>query len=392
MPIQKPKAKYALNRISPRRLSAVARKEFIHLIRDWRSLALSIAIPVLLIALFGYALTMDLSDVPTTVWDQSRTAESRELLSLFDGSPYFSLAWRVDNFRALQACLDDGRALVALVIPSDFADRIRGRRPVAVQAIVDGADANNGRLALGYVTAIGQIYNRTLVAQRLTGRNRAGTLVPLALEPRAWYNPDLQSRNVIIPGIIALVMVVIAAMLTSVTIAREWETGTMEQLISTPIRVPELVIGKVIPYFVIGLTDVAIAVAIGRLVFGVPLRGSPGLLFAMASVFLTGALFLGLLLSIVLKTQVLANQLALFSNYLPTLLLSGFVFGIHNMPLPIQAITFIIPARYFIVMLRGIFLKGIGLEILWLNALLLCLYALAMVILAHKKMTLKLKG
>jgi len=392
MPIQKPKAKYALNRISPRRLSAVARKEFIHLIRDWRSLALSIAIPVLLIALFGYALTMDLSDVPTTVWDQSRTAESRELLSLFDGSPYFSLAWRVDNFRALQACLDDGRALVALVIPSDFADRIRGRRPVAIQAIVDGADANNGRLALGYVTAIGQIYNRTLVAQRLTGRNRAGTLVPLALEPRAWYNPDLQSRNVIIPGIIALVMVVIAAMLTSVTIAREWETGTMEQLISTPIRVPELVIGKVIPYFVIGLTDVAIAVAIGRLVFGVPLRGSPGLLFAMASVFLTGALFLGLLLSIVLKTQVLANQLALFSNYLPTLLLSGFVFGIHNMPLPIQAITFIIPARYFIVMLRGIFLKGIGLEILWLNALLLCLYALAMVILAHKKMTLKLKG
>jgi len=335
---------------------------------------------------------MDLSDVPTTVWDQSRTAESRELLSLFDGSPYFSLAWRVDNFRALQACLDDGRALVALVIPSDFADRIRGRRPVAIQAIVDGADANNGRLALGYVTAIGQIYNRTLVAQRLTGRNRAGTLVPLALEPRAWYNPDLQSRNVIIPGIIALVMVVIAAMLTSVTIAREWETGTMEQLISTPIRVPELVIGKVIPYFVIGLTDVAIAVAIGRLVFGVPLRGSPGLLFAMASVFLTGALFLGLLLSIVLKTQVLANQLALFSNYLPTLLLSGFVFGIHNMPLPIQAITFIIPARYFIVMLRGIFLKGIGLEILWLNALLLCLYALAMVILAHKKMTLKLKG
>jgi ABC-2 type transport system permease protein len=382
----------AMNRISLRRLLALTRKEFIHLIRDWRSLALSIAIPVLLIALFGYALTMDLSDVPTTVWDQSRTAESRELLSLFDGSPYFSLDFQVDNFKDLQTQLDDGRALVALVIPSDFADRIRGRRSAAIQAVVDGTDANNGRLAMGYITAIGQIYNRDVIARRLANRGAAGPPVPLALEPRAWYNPDLQSRNVIIPGIIALVMVVIAAMLTSVTIAREWETGTMEQLISTPIRVPELVVGKVIPYFIIGLADVAIAVIIGRLIFDVPLRGSTGLLFAMASVFLTGALFLGLLLSIVLKTQVLANQLALFSNYLPTLMLSGFVFGIHNMPLPIQAITFIIPARYFIAMLRGIFLKGIGLEILWLNAVLLCIYALVMVILAHKKMTLKLKG
>ncbi len=386
------RAPKSTGRLSVRRLGAITRKEFIHLIRDWRSLALSIAIPVLLIALFGYALTMDLSDVPTAVWDQSRTAESRELLALFDGSPYFSLAFRVDNFRDLRARLDDGRALVALVIPSDFADRLRGSRPATIQAIVDGADANNGRLALGYVTAIGQIYNRNVIARRLANRGMSAALLPLALEPRAWYNPDLQSRNVIIPGIIALVMVVIAAMLTSVTIAREWETGTMEQLISTPVRVPELVIGKVIPYFAIGLADVALAVIIGRLIFDVPLRGSTGLLFAMASVFLTGALFLGLLLSIVLKTQVLANQLALFSNYLPTLMLSGFVFGIHNMPLPVQAITFIIPARYFIAMLRGIFLKGIGLEILWLNAVLLCLYAVVMVILAHKKMILKLKG
>ncbi len=375
-----------------RRLWAVARKEFIHVIRDWRSLVLSIAIPVLLIALFGYALTMDLSDVPTVVWDQSRTAESRELLSLYNGSPYFSISAAVDNYRDLGAQIDTGKAMVALVIPGDFSDRVRAGRPVTVQAIVDGADANNATLAMGYVTAVGQIYNGRLLAQRLRASGVSAGGLPVVLEPRAWYNPELRSRYVIIPGIIALVMVVIAAMLTSVTIAREWETGTMEQLISTPIRVPELVIGKVVPYFVIGLSDVAVAVIMGRWIFDVPLRGNPALLFAMASVFLTGALFLGLLLSIVLKTQVLANQIALFSGYLPTLMLSGFVFGIHNMPLPIQVITYIVPARYFIAMLRGIFLKGVGLEILWLNALLLCVYGLVMVVLAHKKMRLKLEG
>ena len=378
--------------INPRRLWAVARKEFIHVMRDWRSLTLSMAIPVLLIALFGYALTMDLTDVPTAVWDQSRTAESRALLSLFDGSPYFSITYSVDNYRDLKALIDTGRAMVALVIPGDFSDEVRAGRPTAVQAVVDGADANNASLAMGYATAIGQIYNSRLLVRQLQATGRSGGGLPIVLTPRAWYNPELRSRNVIIPGIIALVMVVIAAMLTSVTVAREWETGTMEQLISTPIRVPELVIGKVVPYFVIGLSDVALAVVMGRLIFDVPLRGNPALLFAMASMFLTGALFLGLLLSIVLKTQVLANQIALFSGYLPTLMLSGFVFGIHNMPLPIQAITYIVPARYFIAVLRGIFLKGVGLEILWLDALLLGVYGLVMVVLAHKKMRLKLEG
>ncbi|MFH1981000.1 MAG: ABC transporter permease [Pseudomonadota bacterium] len=378
--------------INHRRLWAVARKEFIHVIRDWRSLVLSIAIPILLIALFGYALTMDLTDVPTAVWDQSRTAESRELLSLYNGSPYFSITHSVDTYRDLKALIDSGQAMVAMVIPGDFSDAVRAGRPSVVQAIVDGADANNASLAMGYVTAIGQIFNSRLLAQRLNDRGLSAGGLPVVMEPRAWYNPEMRSRNVIIPGIIALVMVVIAAMLTSVTVAREWETGTMEQLISTPIRVPELVIGKVVPYFVIGLTDVAVAVVMGRWIFDVPLRGNPALLFSMASVFLTGALFLGLLLSIVLKTQVLANQIALFSGYLPTLMLSGFVFGIHNMPLAIQAITYIVPARYFIAMLRGIFLKGVGLEILWLNALLLTVYGGVMVVLAHKKMRLKLEG
>lgn len=371
------------------RFIAVVRKEFIHVIRDWRSLVLAIAIPMLLIALFGYALSMDLKHVPTAVWDQSRTAQSRELLSLLDGSAYFSVEHYTDGYRDLTDMLDAGTILVALVIPADFARRSRAGRPVEIQALIDGADANNATLAIGYINAIGRIYNRRL---QVAGGVYPGAAGQVTLEPRAWYNPDMESRNVIIPGIIALVMVVIAAMLTSVTVAREWETGTMEQLISTPIRVPELVLGKVVPYFVIGLGDVAIAVAMGRWIYDVPLRGSTGLLFLTASIFLTGALFLGLLLSIVLKTQVLANQIALFTGYLPTLLLSGFVFGIYNMPAAIQAITFIVPARYFIALLRGIFLKGIGLEVLGLNAALLTLYAAVMVILCHRKLKLKLEG
>jgi ABC-2 type transport system permease protein len=369
------------------RLIAMVRKEFIHVLRDWRSLVLAIAIPMLLIALFGYALTMDLKHVPTAVWDQSKTSESRQLLSLFDGSAYFSIDRYTNGYREITDLIDAGRVMVALVIPADFAGHIRAGRPVTVQAIVDGADANNATLAAGYINAIGQIYNNGIRTHTQPRQPMPGGI---SLEPRAWYNPEMESRNVIIPGIIALVMVVIAAMLTSVTVAREWETGTMEQLISTPIRVPELVLGKVTPYFVIGLVDVAIAVIMGCWIFGVPLRGSTGLLFLSASVFLTGALFLGLLLSIVLKTQVLANQIALFTGYLPTLMLSGFVFGIYNMPKAVQAITFIVPARYFIALLRGIFLKGIGLEILGLNAALLTIYAAIMVLLCHRKMTLKL--
>jgi len=371
------------------RFIAVARKESIHVIRDWRSLVLAIAIPMLLIALFGYALTMDLKQVPTAVWDQSQTAQSRELISLLDGSAYFSVDHYSQGYRDLTDMLDAGAIMVALVIPADFSDRTRAGQPVEIQALIDGADANNATLAIGYVNAIGRIYSNQM---QIAAGVRQGGAGQVSLEPRAWYNPDMESRNVIIPGIIALVMVVIAAMLTSVTMAREWETGTMEQLISTPIQVPELVLGKVVPYFVIGLADVAIAVAMGHWIFDVPLRGSAGLLFLSASVFLTGALFLGLLLSIVLKTQVLANQIALFTGYLPTLLLSGFVFGIYNMPAAIQAITFIVPARYFITLLRGIFLKGIGLEVLGLNAALLTIYAAVMVFLSHRKMKLKLEG
>lgn len=341
--------------------------------------------------LFGYALDLDLDKVPTVVWDQSHSPESRELVSLFDGSPYFSIVDYHDNYRDLQKSIDDSRAMIAIVIPSDFADRINGNREVDIQVIIDGSDANTGRLAMGYTTALGLIYNLEISVKRISLIGGGRITMPIEMEQRAWYNPDLRSTYNIIPGIIALVMVVIAAMLTSVTIAREWEMGTMEQLISTPIRGPELIFGKVVPYFVIGMMDVAIAVMLGEWLFGMPLRGSVGLIFGMAVIFLAGALFFGMMLSIVLKNQVLSNQMALLGSFLPTMLLSGFVFAIENMPGWLQVITYIVPARYFIALLRGIYLKGIGLEIMWFNALLLTIYAVVMIIISHRRLKLKLE-
>ncbi len=341
--------------------------------------------------LFGYALDLDLDKVPTVVWDQSHSPESRELVSLFDGSPYFSIVDYHDNYRELQKSIDDSRAIIAIVIPGDFADCINGNRGVDIQVIIDGSDANTGHLAMGYATALGLIYNLEIGIKHISFVGGGSYTMPIEMDQRAWYNPDLRSAYNIIPGIIAMVMVVIAAMLTSVTIAREWEMGTMEQLISTPIRGPELIFGKVVPYFVIGMVDVAIAVMMGEWLFGMPLKGSLGLIFGMAVIFLAGALFFGMMLSIVLKNQVLSNQMALMGSFLPTMLLSGFVFAIENMPGWLQIVTLIVPARYFIALLRGIYLKGIGLEIMWFNALLLTIYAVVMIIISHRRLKLKLE-
>jgi ABC-2 type transport system permease protein len=374
-----------------RRLGAVARKESLHLLRDWRSLTLALAIPLILILLYGYALTLDLRQVPTVVWDQSRTTSSRELLSLFDSSPYFAIKDYYDGYQGLQQALDRSQAMVAIVIPGDFAAKVQAAKPVKVQIIGDGSDANTSRLAMNYAASIGAIYALTVTSEQMLMKGREKLKPPVALQQRAWYNPGLRSQNVLIPGIIALVMIVVAALLTSTTVAKEWETGTMEQLISTPLRGPELIFGKVVPYFCIGMVDVAMAVLMGKWIFDVPIVGNAGLLFGMSALFLTGALFFGLTLSIKLKSQVLANQLAIIAGFLPTLILSGFVFAIENMPLPLQFLTYIVPARYFIAILRGIYLKGIGLEILWVNALFLGVYALLMMILANRNFTFKLE-
>jgi len=372
-----------------RRTYAVITKEFIHILRDWRSLTLAIAIPVMLLFLFGYALNMDLKNIPIGVIDHSNTPESRELLSLYDGSPYFNITQYYSKGEDIESAMKSREIRAGIVIQASFAKHINNGSPVHVLFIIDGSDANTGRLTMNYAQAVGMIYNRNIIAEKLSGTTapHPGTVSP---SPRAWYNQGMVSTFNIVPGITAIVMVVIASMLASVTVAKEWEMGTMEQLISTPVRRLEITLGKAVPLYIIGLADVLIATIMGMYIFKVPLRGEPAVVVLVASVFLTGVLFYGLLLSIALKKQVLANQIALISGFLPTLLLSGFVFTIANMPIPIQILTHFFPARYFISMLRSIYLKGVGLEMMAANFAFLSIYAVIMIILANKKLKLRL--
>jgi ABC-2 type transport system permease protein len=360
------------------RIWAITRKEFLHVLRDARSLGMAIAIPMMMLMLFGYALTLDVDNVRLVVWDQSGTEQSRQLIARFDGSRYFSLRQYFDNYQDIVEAIDSGRALAAMVIPRDYAQRIASGRNAEVQFIVDGSDANTATIALGYAQAVTQTYSQNLVLKAINRSGAPNLQTPLDVRPRVWFNEDMQSRNFIIPGLIAVLMMVIAALMTALTVAREWERGTMEQLISTPIKGPELVIGKLIPYFTIGLFDVLLAVLMAEFLFHVPLRGSVVFLFAMAVVFLIGTMSWGILISINTKNQLLASQFAMVSTFLPSFLLSGFMFSIANMPDAIQVITYIVPARYFVALLKGIYLKGVGIHVMQNEVILLIIYAVVM--------------
>jgi len=367
------------------RVTAVARKEFIHVFRDPRSLGMGIAIPMLLLFLFGYALTLDVDRVPIMVWDQSATTESRDFISHFGGSRYFALAGHVDTYREIEKAIDRRDVIMTLVIPADFARKVRTGTLAPVQVILDGSDSNTATIALGYAEAVTQSWSRQVVLEQARRLGAVTTAGSVDVRPRVWFNTDMVSRNYIFPGLIAVIMMVIAALLTSLTVAREWETGTMEQLISTPLRGPELIAGKLIPYFAIGILDLVLSVLVGEFVFDIPLRGSLWLLLGMSLVFLTCALAFGLLISIVTRNQRLASQIAMVTTMLPAFLLSGFIFPIENMPSPIQAVTHIITARYFVTILRGIYLKGVGLDVLAPEVAFLAVFGVVVLVLAVRK-------
>ena len=360
-----------------RRLDAVARKEALHVRRDPRSLLLALGIPMLMLLMFGYALTLDVDHVPFAVWDQSGTPHSRDLLARFTASRYFNFRGAVENYQALEHAIDNGDACLGLVIPPEFARRLDAGRAAPVQAVVDGSDSNTASIILGYTQGITSGFNQDIVLAQV--RRATGAAIPPALDlrPRIWFNPDLESRNFIVPGIMAVIMGLIASLLTSLTIAREWERGTMEQLISTPVKPAELILGKLLPYFGIGMLDMVIAVLMTVFLFHVPLRGSVSLLFAVGGVFIVGTLAQGILISTLTRQQLLASQVAMISTFLPAFLLSGFAFAIGNMPVAVQAITYIVPARYFVALVKGIFLRGVGVATLWPDALFLLAFALA---------------
>ena len=340
------------------RLLAVARKEVLQIIRDTRSLAIVVVMPVTLMLLFGYGVNLDLKELPVYVCDQDGSQQSQDLLKRFQSTKYFEIVRVVDNVPAIEHALDSGEAKMGIVIPWNFSQRLSQGGSVQVQAIVDATDDNTANVLMGYAQGVVQGYSTGIQVAWLQAHGLTLQPVPINVATRTWYNEDLESSAFIIPGVLALVMSVIGAFLTSLTIAREWERCSMEQLISTPVTAMEIMLGKLAPYFVLGMIDVAVCAVLAIAWFHVPFRGSYMTLAFSSALFLVTVLSLGFFISVVAKSQLAASQIALIITFLPAFLLSGFLFSIEQMPVVLEGITYLFPARYYVTLLKKIFLKG----------------------------------
>lgn len=362
------------------RLRFLVWKEFLELRQNPRLFGIVIVAPIIQLTMLGYAATTDVRNVPVVVADGDRSDASRELIARFEGSPNFTIIDTVTTVDRVEPYLERGRAWMALSIPAGYAEAIHARRPVTIQVIADGTDSNSTTVALGYATSLAGGYAQELIAAAAPdGRAPAGGIDSRI---RVWFNPQLESRHFMIPGVLALVLLVVTANLASMAIVREKELGTLEQLNVTPLRRWELIVGKLLPYGVIGLVDVLLVVAVAVFWFDIPLRGSLVLLFLMSVIYVLCTLALGLFISTISETQQQAMMTATFFFLTPMIYLSGFIFPIENMPAVIQPLTYLIPLRYYLVIVRGIFLKGIGMDLLWPQAAALGAWGLVMLLLA----------
>ena len=372
------------------RIAAIADKEWLQIRRDTRSLLLSLILPVFLILLFGFALTMDVKNVKLTIFDQDKSSTSRRFIEEFAHTEYLNVVYYADNYREIDRAINTGRIPLALVIPRNFENLIKSGKSVDVQLIADGSDSTYVVVAIGYIKAIIANYNIDMKVKKLKKAGLSSFDPPLDIRNRVLYNPELKSKNFIIPGFVVLILAIISALIASLTISREWERGTMETLMTTPIRSWELMAGKLIPYLFIGLFDVVTTAAVGHFVFDVPIKGNFIEFYLLALLFLIGTTGQGILISAATKAQVVSVQSAMVATFLPTFILSGFIFPIKNMPLIIQGITYIIPAKYLIVIIKGISLKGIGLTILWTQVLFLFAFAAIILFAGTKKLKMQL--
>ncbi|MFZ0419431.1 MAG: ABC transporter permease [Candidatus Sulfotelmatobacter sp.] len=372
------------------RFLAVARKEVVQILRDSRSLIIVVIMPVILVLLFGYGVNLDLKGLPVYVYDRDGSQQSQDLLKRFQASAYFDVVRVVNDYPALARSLDDGHAKIGIVIPWDFSQRLHDGRPAQVQALVDGSDDNTANVLIGYSQAVVQGYSSDIQLEWLRTRGKPVQPAPVSVETRTWYNEDLESSAFIVPGVLALVMSVIGAFLTSLTIAREWERGTMEQLISTPVTPAEIMLGKLVPYFIIGMFDVIICALIAIYWFQVPFRGSFLTLLISSAMFMVVVLSLGFFISVIAGSQLAASQIALLITFLPAFLLSGFLYSIEQMPVVLQWVTRILPARYYVSVLKKIFLKGTPTALLYTDLVPLAVFTLVLAVLAtrtfHKRL------
>jgi ABC-2 type transport system permease protein len=346
-------------------LRSVVKKEFRQIRRDARSLMFMIFLPAFMLLLFGFALNFDVKHVPLAVVDQDGSRASRDLVDRFRTTEYFDLKAVLPKTAAIDPIMAREDIRAALVIPVRFAEDLAAGRSPAVQVIVDGSNAMSGTTAAGYVGAILQRYSEEITLEALARRGLGDVALPLASEVRVWYNPELRSAKFLIPGLMAFILMVIVTVSTAFSIVREKERGTMDQIRVSSLRPLELILGKIIPYVVMSLGSAHLVLLLGEVLFGVGIRGSYPLLLGAMLLFLVGALGQGLLISTATRTQQVAFLLAVLTTMLPTFILSGFVFPIRNMPPVVQAITYLIPSRYFLAALRAIILKGAGLPAIW---------------------------
>jgi ABC-2 type transport system permease protein len=347
-------------------------KEFRQFRRDPKMFGIIIIAPILQLIFLGYSANFDVNTVHTTVLDFSKSESSRELLAWFEGSGYFSFDNFAENYDELQNDLEKGRTILGIVIPQNFEERIKKRDGAKVQAIFDGSDGNTASVAASYVNAIVNDYSQQLImeAVELSGL-QLSVISPMTPEVRIWYNPELKTRKYMVPGIVGLLLMIITLTLTSLAVVKEKEIGTLEQLIVTPIKSYQLIIGKLVPFMILGLATIIIVLSAMTLIFDISVRGDILFLFFATFIYVLSTLGLGLFVSTISKTQQQAMMLSIFIIMLPMIYLSGFVFPIENMPESIQMITHIIPLKYFMTIIRGIILKGIGFEELWQDLLIL---------------------
>jgi ABC-2 type transport system permease protein len=345
------------------RLFHFVQKEFRQLLHDRRMLGVAILLPVIQLIILGYVASTDVKHVATAVLDQDNSSYSRNYLNSFKNSGYFDLKFPVRHDREIADLLDGGQAQLALKIPVDFGRRIVRGEPVDVQAVIDGVNSSSATIIAGYVE---QINNRS-----------AGRVGLIELRPRVWYNPEMKSVYFMVPAIFSMILMIISMLLTSFSIVKEKENGTLEQLLVTPLRPTELILGKLLPFTIVAFIDIVLVYLVARLWFHVPMHGSTLLLFVLGAVFLMTGLGLGVFISTVSANQRQAMMAALFV-IIPSIILSGFIFPIANMPRLIRLVTYFIPARYFLEIVRGIFLKGVGLEYLWVDLLPLLLFGVTL--------------
>jgi ABC-2 type transport system permease protein len=369
-------------------LFPIIQKEFIHIRRDPRSLTIIILMPIMQLLLFGYAIDMDVKNIPLGVWDQSRTPASRELIRKFTGSGYFTLKAQIERRQDIEDYFRSRTVKAALVIPSDYAASLMRETVTPVQILIDGSDSNTGAI----VTNVSQ----QLLAEvtwDLIGRGGAGVKAiqsPFRILPEIWYNPEQESSHFIVPGLIAVLMMMICALLTSITITREKETGTMEQILVAPLQPLELVIGKVAPYVVLASLDALLILLFGYFWFGVPFRGSAWLLTGFSLLYVLTSLSLGILISTIAPTQQVSMMMAAMITLLPSVILSGFIFPVASMPWVLQGISYIIPAKYYLIIIRGILLKGNDFAVLWRDALFLAGLSFLLLIISIRRFKVRL--